>query len=787
MKKRAGLIACALAVSMLSVGMGQAGITAHAAPKIELKEAGGDKKVTDQQGGGGYLPVSHVVEKTDTSKMYFGLRKSAPDIPEQYDSRSKHRVTAVKDQGNEGACWAFASLNGAESSAVTKKLAPLNRMDLSELHLAYYNYNRNNDPLGLTAGDKNILLNNGRDVSKTEFVSRGGNPVFVTFTLASWVGAADESLMPYKNAAQYKGTKQSMGNAYKDRLHLENSYWISMSDRKGIQSKIMECGAAAVSYHEMTDEDRFDGEYYYNNETAAYYCDKWWAGDNHAVSLVGWDNFYPKENFRSDRRPNNNGAWLVKNSWGKGFGNDGYFWISYEDASLNTSLGITDEGTTGQVDDEAVIFDMNSVSDYDHNYQYDGTAANYKLRTGTSSVYEANVYKARTNEDIKAVMVMNYNSNAKYSIEIYKNLKNKSNPASGTSCLIKPVKGTFPYQGYYTIKLPAKVSLNKGETFSVVVRRTVAEDHEVLIPAESSSGGKIEKKDWIRFEADVKTGQGFISLDESEWLDYCELANANLRIKALTKDRVVASKVTMTSASARSTIGKRYTLKAGIYPSNTVNKSVNWTTSNPKVAAVDNKGVVTAKGIGTAVITAKCVDGGKAASHKITVGNTISYKLNGGSNSRSNPSFYYNQGVSFKNPARKGYVFKGWYTDSRYKSRITSIRKGAKKNYTLYAKWSKVTAPGRPGLSSVKNSSGRKMKVSYRKVSGANGYEIVYATNSRFTKNKAVKRTTASSYTASKLKKKSTYYVRVRAYRTDSAGRKYYGKYSSIKKVKINR
>lgn len=206
------------------------------------------------------------------------------------------------------------------------------------------------------------------------------------------------------------------------------------------------------------------------------------------------------------------------------------------------------------------------------------------------------------------------------------------------------------------------------------------------------------------------------------------------------------------------------------------------------MAAVDkNTGKVTSKGVGTATITVKTVDKGKTASFKVTVGNSITYKLNGGSNSKSNPSFYYNQTVSLKNPTRKGYTFKGWYADSKYKTRVTTIKKGTKKNYTLYAKWAKVSAPGRVSVSSVRNTAARKAKISYRKVSSVNGYEVVYAKNSKFTKGKATKQTTATSYTASKLSKKSTYYVRVRAYRKDSTGRKIYGSYSATKKVKINK
>ena len=65
-------------------------------------------------------------------------------------------------------------------------------------------------------------------------------------------------------------------------------------------------------------------------------------------------------------------------------------------------------------------------------------------------------------------------------------------------------------------------------------------------------------------------------------------------------------------------------------------------------------------------------------------------------------------------------------------------------------------------------------------------YLIQYALNGKFTKGEKTLNVTSASKTVKKLKKKSTYYVRVRAYTMDGS-KKVYGKYSSIKKIKIKR
>ena len=110
-----------------------------------------------------------------------------------------------------------------------------------------------------------------------------------------------------------------------------------------------------------------------------------------------------------------------------------------------------------------------------------------------------------------------------------------------------------------------------------------------------------------------------------------------------------------------------------------------------------------------------------------------------------------------------------------------------KGNYTGTFKKSFKIVPKKVTVSKVKSTSKKKMTVTWKKDSCVSGYQIVVATNKGFTKNK--KSTTVSSYktvkkTISSLKSKKTYYVKVRAYKTVS-GKKYYGAYSSVKKVKV--
>lgn len=189
--------------------------------------------------------------------------------------------------------------------------------------------------------------------------------------------------------------------------------------------------------------------------------------------------------------------------------------------------------------------------------------------------------------------------------------------------------------------------------------------------------------------------------------------------------------------------GETLTLKAVVAPEKATNKGIKWSSSNTKIAAVDKNGKVKALQNGTATIKATAKDGsGVSASCKIT------YKLGKGKNNDQNPEYYYNQKINLKAASKKGYAFKGWYTDSKYTKKITTIAKNSKKNITVYAKWEKVV---------VKKGAVKKVTV------------------------------TGTSKTLSKLSKGKTYYVKVRAYKKDSTGAKVYGSFSSVKKVKISK
>ena len=228
--------------------------------------------------------------------MFF-KNQTLEGLPTSYDLRTQGKLTPVKNQGSCGSCWTFATYGSLESS-----LLPGETNDFSENHL------------------KNT---HGFDWGYCD----GGNGDMSTAYLARWSGPVNEADDPY-NASS--GTSPS---GLSPRKHVQNVYMIparsSSSDNDNLKNAVMNYGAVHVSM-------RWEGatgssSAYWNNATYAYYYNGS-SATNHAVAIVGWDDNYPATNFSTV--PAGNGAFIIRNSWGSGWGDAGYFYISYYDSKL---------------------------------------------------------------------------------------------------------------------------------------------------------------------------------------------------------------------------------------------------------------------------------------------------------------------------------------------------------------------------------------------------------------------------------------------------------------------
>ncbi|MBO6015036.1 MAG: Ig-like domain-containing protein, partial [Lachnospiraceae bacterium] len=380
-----------------------------------------------------------------------------------------------------------------------------------------------------------------------------------------------------------------------DLVHVQQAYLINREDVTEIKEAIVNYGAvSAAMYYQSS---------YLDNVTAGYY-DPFDHASNHAIAIVGWDDNFSRDSFKT--QPATDGAWLVKNSWGTTFGDQGYIWLSYEDATLK---------------DGFCVLVGEAADNYDNNYQYDGSFMNKYLQV-QNTISIANVFRTQSTdvkEALRAVAFEVGNTNIDYSIQIYKDLKDETNPASGKACLQNPVCGSTKFQGYYTVELPEEILLEPSSAFAVVI--DLKKDGDVRIVLENTTV-------WnnTNYVAGCLENQSFFKINRN-WQDAGTNYGGNLRIKAftdnteLTGDIAVSGVETVGNLSLQ--VGEEYRINANVLPESASDKRVNWKTEDDGIATVDENGVVTGVGRGTTVITCTTEDGAYHSDTTVTVRNVL--------------------------------------------------------------------------------------------------------------------------------------------------------------------
>ena len=427
----------------------------------------------------------------------------------------KDTYPATRSQSPYGSCWAHSAMALSEYYLIKHGLSDSEgavdkTVNYSELQLAYFCYNQAPNPVMGDTGDRVNYKKSSKD-----FLNFGGNLDFAAQSLMRYNGVTtDENDAAYSNAASV--LQNGLNDEYassKDVSHLKNEYMISIRENpKLVKQAILENGIVGVSF--------YANDSYLNSSTNSYFNNVN-TGTNHAVAIVGWDDNYAITNFKSGRRPGKSGAWLVRNSWTTDtrFSYYSYFWLSYEDTSLN---------------DTAYIFEMAAPEEfYDNNYYYDSQL--HSVSTAPANKV-ANVFSVKgsakaAGETLNAVQLdTTLYGNVKYKIQIFRNLSDASDPESGEEVSEAKTEGTLPFAGKYTIPLNSAVSLSRGELFSVVITTTGGRiDRETSYDWADNSGNTLEMKTAIgRDESFYYSG--------SAWKDMATAYQGNLCIRALTSD-----------------------------------------------------------------------------------------------------------------------------------------------------------------------------------------------------------------------------------------------------------
>ncbi|MBR5503030.1 MAG: hypothetical protein IKV87_01085, partial [Methanobrevibacter sp.] len=349
-------------------------------------------------------------------------------------------VTPVKDQGNTGNCWAFATMAALESHLLKTENTSYNlsqKWDFSENNL------------------KNVMSSLGRN-GTDKLVDGGGNMLMALAYLLRWSGPINESDDPY--GSNYTGISEDVYPI----KHVQGVKFLpprqNYLDNDFIKEAILENGAAFVSMHWNQSYVNGNSYYYFNEGSQNNTYD-------HAVTIVGWDDNYSKYNFKNQTPGMGNGAFIIKNSWGTNSGDNGYYYVSYYDQIFclknNQYAGF-------------VFTNVENVTNYDYNYNYNPLGLTGFLSVSSTTMNFANQWTALKNVTLKSFgLYVNYSS-----VCIANLIVNGLSICNTTTYL--------PYPGFHTVQFNQSANVNEGQTFRVEISLSNYETSGIsLVPLES--------------------------------------------------------------------------------------------------------------------------------------------------------------------------------------------------------------------------------------------------------------------------------------------------------------
>ncbi len=538
------------------------------------------------------LPYTVPYAWSNSDNSGFELLRTGPES--YYNSYELGKLPAVRDQGEEGACWAFTSMGAVEADLINDDDFSADSIDLSELQLAYYTSHNYDDPKDCHDGDTRRFVTSNPNV---KWLSNGGNCIMAYRAMINGVGVIDERFMPYIMGDELDGYTPNEKYALGVKTaQLKGTYIINIDQKTEIKNAVKQHGGIATSIYF---DEAYGRQSTYNSTNHYAYRYNGAVNSNHGVLIVGWDDDFDKNNFKEACRPENNGAWLVRNSWGyEGYGMRGYLWISYEDTSI------------GGVERAAYVFDADT-NIYENTYSYIGNGFNTGMLNNITEVMVD--FNVKGGEKIKAVGFETGSNNFTADVTV----------SDGTNVLNKSIETTFA--GFYTVEFDEELLITEDKKVNVVISfstpvRFITEPSGLY---NTSNSGFFIRTDSTRestTEYNESVYDGFMA-KQSGYSIYsnCQFDPA---IMIYTNNSTESERVTGVTLD-RSTVSVRadesVKLNATVSPESALDKDVCWVSADTGIATVDSQGNVTGVAPGNVVITAITDDGGFTASCNVTV------------------------------------------------------------------------------------------------------------------------------------------------------------------------
>ncbi|MBP3255948.1 MAG: bacterial Ig-like domain-containing protein [Clostridia bacterium] len=513
------------------------------------------------------IDVTTLEKMTNTNNVLknTSILAGTASLPSSYDLRTILPKNAeVKDQNPTGNCWAFAAMATLENylAMQDKKASKAEvKYDFSEKHLAYATTRATF--LNGAVNEKGIAKKPASEGSHP--ATGGGNFMLAASYLTSGMGAIEESEMPF--TLPYEDISLSEINNKTAITTLNDAQMIgsptTTAERQSViqmvKQHLMSDGGVFASIHGASIISKP-----YNNETGALYANSSSTYPaNHAVEIVGWNDSYQVSNFNESIRPSAPGAFIIKNSWGPeqkmdleetrktvfennkaylatlgltslsqitnevliillrdgyGYGNtvsisgneviitigdNGYMYVSYEDANILNGLVLIEKAEN-----------TNKIKKV---FQNEYVGPNGSLPQTMSKLYLANAFTgSAAGDEISSVGILTYNDLSKCKVYINPNGTDKS---FDKLQLVDLQEGDYEdvSAGFHTIEFASPIKLT-GSSFVVVIEVSSNSDGKIPIPV--AAKGLNDEFQYIN----VSTGKSFAGVIKSdnsvEWIDF---------------------------------------------------------------------------------------------------------------------------------------------------------------------------------------------------------------------------------------------------------------------------
>ena len=296
----------------------------------------------------GFESVTKNAQSSDSSfpSAYSAIGYSLVDengLPSNFSSKNLGFVTPIKAQQYND-CWAVAGTEGFETKL---------------LKLGYPVTEMSHDH----ANASSTTQTNGKGWQR-KYRDGGFTNIYPGY-LTSWQGGAEIA-----DVGKIDFSKNIHGDdmtADKTKYGTTKLRYLDGADSNEIKQAIIDNGSVTASY--ATSNKCF------NNAGTTYFMPQSYDGDyvGHTISIVGWNDNLSRYRFSNGTGvlPQNNGAWLVRNSWGDNNTMGGYFWLSYEDKYIfgeKYSPNFTIDEVTEITDDMTLLQDERYGATYSFNY-----------------------------------------------------------------------------------------------------------------------------------------------------------------------------------------------------------------------------------------------------------------------------------------------------------------------------------------------------------------------------------------------------------------------------------